>query len=61
MDVIGSHSQFQNRPALLVALPTKQTFTADEVIGSQMDMVFIALVVQVARIVAPVATLPQYL
>src|SRR6185312_1545073 len=77
MDMIGLHSQFQNRPALLVALLANQVITAfanliyqhlssafgtpDEVVDNQMHMMFVALIVQVAHVVYPVAILPLYL
>ena len=70
MDVIGLHRQFQNRPALLVALLANQRLAAcanlvhqrlsaalgtpDEVVDNQMEMVFVALVVEVAHLVSPV-------
>ncbi len=75
MDVAGLYVQFEDGPALFVALLANQLVTPfanlmhqhlpaafgapDAVVDTQMDMLLDALVVQVAYVVAPVDILPQ--
>jgi hypothetical protein len=77
MHMIGLHRQFQNRPTLLLTLQANQVFAAfanlihqhlspafrtpDEVVDNQMNMVFIALVVQGTHVGSPVDIPQQYL
>ncbi len=77
MEMIELHSEFHNRPALLVTRLANQLLAAfanlvhqhlapafgapDEVVDNQMHMVFVALVVQVAQDASRVDIPPQYL